>query len=257
MTNSEMTMKKLRLMWMIGLLAGVALGAGCGDATDSDVEPASAAAQQSLESLEPAESVDSQPLDDKDSTQTKGIFFDWDMVAEPPLVSDGTTIVVSWRAGYGEVFDFCWEKKGDPALICSGDHQTTVTASGYNYSNGRVYAEVGGLECDGETYRFRAKRSLVSMETEEGTTAACSCSDPCPEGGWYDGANCYLGTPPDGTDAFIWNGNYYYTPKSSAPICPMNGSWDDGANCHVGSYPTNVEPFIWDNHFYYEACPGM
>ncbi|WP_426745913.1 hypothetical protein VZQ01_36010 [Myxococcus faecalis] len=32
------------------------------------------------------------------------------------------------------------------------------------------------------------------------------------EYGWFDGANCYLGTPPPGKSAFIWGNAFYYSP---------------------------------------------
>lgn len=75
----------------------------------------------------------------------------------------------------------------------------------------------------------------------------------CPQGGSYDTANCHIGTPPTGTNAFIWGDNYYYTalPGNS---CPYPGSWYDGANCFVQEVPEGVRPFIWDNKWYYKSC---
>eukprot|EP00565_Helicotheca_tamesis_P003128 CAMPEP_0185723844 /NCGR_PEP_ID=MMETSP1171-20130828/544_1 /TAXON_ID=374046 /ORGANISM="Helicotheca tamensis, Strain CCMP826" /LENGTH=600 /DNA_ID=CAMNT_0028391599 /DNA_START=126 /DNA_END=1928 /DNA_ORIENTATION=- len=77
-----------------------------------------------------------------------------------------------------------------------------------------------------------------------------SCPNPCPHGGMYDGAHCYVGSPPAGTTAFVWGGNYYYTPIG-ANGCPMTGSWYDGANCYVSDAPDDEDPFVWSNNWYY------
>ena len=77
----------------------------------------------------------------------------------------------------------------------------------------------------------------------------------CLRGGSFDGANCYMGTPPAGTSAFIWNGAYYHTPVPNlGNPCPMKGSWFDGANCYWRPVPPDVNGFIWSNAFYYQTC---
>ncbi|MBU1218345.1 hypothetical protein KKF34_19720 [Myxococcota bacterium] len=40
---------------------------------------------------------------------------------------------------------------------------------------------------------------------------------PCVIGS-YDSANCFVATPPYGTQAFIWEGNLYHTPYSGPPV---------------------------------------
>lgn len=75
----------------------------------------------------------------------------------------------------------------------------------------------------------------------------------CPYMGSYDGANCYLGTPPAGTSAFIYANNFYYTPVG-VNSCPYPGSWYDGANCFVANIHPNADPFIWSNNWYVQ--PG-
>jgi hypothetical protein len=97
--------------------------------------------------------------------------------------------------------------------------------------------------------------SLTNYEKNY-TTPPC-CAVKCPAGGWFDGANCQVGQAPSGTTAFIWGGNYYYSPKPPVPgpRCPLQGSWYDGANCFVKPVPAGVQPFIWLNHWYYKACP--
>ncbi len=67
--------------------------------------------------------------------------------------------------------------------------------------------------------------------------------------GSYDSANCYVGTPPDGTTAFIYANNFYYTAVSGNQ-CPKSGSWFDGANCFVMDIPSSCVPFIWSNRWY-------
>lgn len=67
--------------------------------------------------------------------------------------------------------------------------------------------------------------------------------------GSYDFANCFVGTPPPGTTAFISGGQFYYTPINGNQ-CPLPGSEFDGANCWVMTIPTNAEPFIWSNNWY-------
>jgi len=79
------------------------------------------------------------------------------------------------------------------------------------------------------------------------------CANPCPHGGKYDGANCYVGSPPSGTKAFLYGNNYYYTP-APGNTCSMSGSWYDGANCYLRAAPRQASPFIWSNNWYYKAC---
>jgi hypothetical protein len=80
------------------------------------------------------------------------------------------------------------------------------------------------------------------------------CSNPCPKGGKYDGANCYIGSPPAGTRAFLWANNYYYTPQPWNR-CTAPGSHFDGANCFVKKVPAGTKPFIYANKWYYKSCP--
>ncbi|MEL6135546.1 MAG: hypothetical protein AAFR59_19480, partial [Bacteroidota bacterium] len=75
-------------------------------------------------------------------------------------------------------------------------------------------------------------------------------SNRCPNGGSFDGANCYVGTPPSGENAFIWANNFYYTPVG-ANGCPYPGSFYDGANCFLNNIPANNIGFIYNNRWYY------
>ncbi len=78
----------------------------------------------------------------------------------------------------------------------------------------------------------------------------------CPDGGWFDGNNCYFGTAPQGETAFIFSDNFYYTPVNCCD-CPVPGSWFDGANCFAGEIPEDRIGFIWnDNWFLRPAGQG-
>jgi hypothetical protein len=64
----------------------------------------------------------------------------------------------------------------------------------------------------------------------------------------YDGANCYVATPPPGQQSFVWNNSWYVTPQNGNQ-CAMGGF--DGANCYVGSAPAGHGAFIWSGYFYF------
>ena len=74
----------------------------------------------------------------------------------------------------------------------------------------------------------------------------------CTIGTYWGGEDCYYGTPPSGTTAFIWQGggvnNFYFTPLNGNQ-CPSPGSFD-GANCWVLAVPGNCEPFIRVNSWF-------
>ena len=123
-------------------------------------------------------------------------------------------------------------------------------SSCYGAPNTCLYT-IGNLQCN-TVYEVRAKWKGRAWRYSSVRTG---CGDPCPRGGWFDGANCQIGTPPAGTTAFIWGGNYYYTPLPPPNRCPYPGSWFDSANCFVQVVPAGVQPFIWSNYWYYKAYP--
>ncbi|MCD6111936.1 MAG: hypothetical protein J7J86_01565 [Bacteroidales bacterium] len=64
---------------------------------------------------------------------------------------------------------------------------------------------------------------------------------------------CYVGTSPVGTNAFVWgpnsnNLNFYYTPVNGNQ-CQRPGSWFDGANCFVMDIPAGCEPYTWQRNW--------
>ncbi len=112
-----------------------------------------------------------------------------------------------------------------------------------------------------------------SIENDDEDALRCSvdtfpenCTNPCPTGGVYDGANCYMWSVP-GNGAFVWNGAFYYKPvwHPNGP-CPhqvwdmFNNTsitpWFDGANCYIGSANGGPNPFVWQGNYYIAASPG-
>jgi len=80
------------------------------------------------------------------------------------------------------------------------------------------------------------------------------CIHPCPYLGSYDGANCWVGKPPPGTNAIIKSSPFlqrklYWTPVTGN--CP---TWYDGAGggCYMRTIPPYTRPFIWSNMWYVE-----
>lgn len=75
----------------------------------------------------------------------------------------------------------------------------------------------------------------------------------CEIGSW-DSRNCYVGTAPAGTTAFVWpnnTGRFYYSASSGSNKCPLPGSWFDGSNCAYLKIPEDkTYGFVWDNKWY-------
>ncbi len=90
-----------------------------------------------------------------------------------------------------------------------------------------------------------------------------NCLNPCPTGGVFDGANCYMWSVP-GNAPFVWQGGLYYQPVwHPNGSCPHPGydNWNnisypatfDGANCYLGNFGPN--PFVWGGNYYLaRAC---
>ncbi len=112
-----------------------------------------------------------------------------------------------------------------------------------------------------------------SIENDDEDALRCSvdkfpvaCTNPCPSGGVYDGANCYMWSVP-GNTAFVYNGAFYYKPLwHPSGACP-NAVWDmfnntsiqpffDGANCYIASAGGGPSPFLYDNNYYIAKSSG-
>lgn len=171
----------------------------------------------------------------------------------------GQAIVnVSWTGTVGHTYKLCWKKSNQSGDACNHNKIVDIDANDTGVSIGSSSSWSMSVNTNCSTgYHFKLKRegSLTNYQKDY-TTAPC-CAVKCPAGGWFDGANCQIGQAPSGTTAFIWGGNYYYTPKPAVPgpRCPLQGSWFDSANCFVKPVPAGVQPFIWLNHWYYKACP--
>ncbi len=80
------------------------------------------------------------------------------------------------------------------------------------------------------------------------TTAVTVGSNHLCSVGSYDGANCFIMSVPPGSQAFIYNGAFYATPRQCAV-----GRYD-GLNCYLGTPPSTPTPttaFIYAGSFYY------
>jgi hypothetical protein len=124
----------------------------------------------------------------------------------------------------------------------------TNVYAGYLYPSGLYYAYV-------DTYNTYRTGIGVYLDARQGSINYLMTfskdnyyGHDCTIGS-YDTRNCYVGTPPSGTTAFIYANNFYYTPVSGNQ-CPMPGSWFDGVNCFVMEIPGNCSPFIWANSWY-------
>jgi hypothetical protein len=168
---------------------------------------------------------------------------------------DCSMVSLSWYGPPDTTYKLCWKlssKIGDPCLFYQSVDVNAVI--GTNWFSGYVHAGLSGLQAN-TAYTVKVRKSLFSSATVTFTTDTCGCAVPCPYGGWYDGANCLVGQAPVGSTAFIYAGNYYYSPLPMGTTCPYAGSWYDGANCYVDNVPTGAAGFIWLNHWYYKACP--
>ena len=75
----------------------------------------------------------------------------------------------------------------------------------------------------------------------------------CSHIGTYDSWSCYVGTPPAGTQAFMYPNNrgaFYYTPVPGSNPCPLPGSHFDNVNCYFANIPAETKGFIYANKWY-------
>lgn len=162
---------------------------------------------------------------------------------------DNSLLGVSFKGDSDKSFIIKFRKVGTSNWAVeevNEDHPDITVAGSYFSTN------LGPLEC-GTEYQVKVKRKGSGYRSVNETTRGCG-ADPCPHGGYFDQANCQIGQAPAGTDAFIYNGYYYYTPLSNNS-CPYPGSWFDGAHCQVQQVPSGATPFIHLNHWYYIAYP--
>ena len=167
-------------------------------------------------------------------------------------LNQGEAFNVSWDGILGEDYRLCWKETGTILYDCASPNVTATTS---NTWSGKTYAGIYDLDCDTE-YKVKVKRvGGLGWSKIKATTNPCPCADPCPQGGYYDGANCQIGEAPVDTTAFIYANNFYYTAVPT-DNCPYPGSHWDGANCKVSDVPPGAFGFIWANHWYYGAYPS-
>ena len=103
------------------------------------------------------------------------------------------------------------------------------------------------FEC-GVTYDVKFRKGVYQQSIEVLIECPAEECTECPYGGAYDGANCYLGGSPEGTQAYMDNGYYAYTPTDGdcdlGDVLLRNG-------CGVMEIPPEVDPFVWQNGYYY------
>lgn len=69
---------------------------------------------------------------------------------------------------------------------------------------------------------------------------------------WYDLANCYVASLPEGVQPFVYANNWYVQP-GPGNSCAIG--WYDLANCYIGSAPVGSQAFIYDNNLYFTPIP--
>lgn len=122
---------------------------------------------------------------------------------------------------------------------------TTLTRPGYIYK----YADFVPYKLRMQLYRDTEDRVYPTYDFFDVVNDFQRTGTNCLIGS-YDGATCYVGTPPSGTTAFISSGNkFYYTPVNGNQ-CPLAGSSYDGANCFVANVPEYAVASVWNNKWY-------
>ena len=209
---------------------------------------------------------------------------DWD-------INSSGTVDVSFLAQFrmGHDYILCWKETGAWNFTC-WSNEVDVTSNGgladwgtslgpsddfepvlniWDWqvdlvSDSSDFAGNGGdldpIEC-GVEYKFKLARDTLFNDFYDNEIVTFSCDGPeeeecttCPYGGWYDGANCTLGTAPTGTTASIQNGWYAYASNatSSTKCLPGDVQLRSGA-CGTSPIPTDTNSFIYENGWYYGA----
>lgn len=88
----------------------------------------------------------------------------------------------------------------------------------------------------------------ASAQSYDGNGPTPPVGEFCPPGSRYDGANCHFGSAPAGTNAFLWDGNFYHSPLPNR-ACAAPATFD-GANCFLRRVPSGYRPFIYRNGWY-------
>lgn len=65
----------------------------------------------------------------------------------------------------------------------------------------------------------------------------------CPNGGTFDGCNCFVVQPPYLEEVYLENYTFYYTPQNCCD-CPIPGTYYNGQTCYVLAVPATSIPFL-------------
>lgn len=119
----------------------------------------------------------------------------------------------------------------------------------YTSYSSSPYYKLGALVYDHPQVPVR--NYYVAFEKNNFRGRSCSI-------GVFDTRNCYVGTAPSGTTAFMYpnnTGNFYYTPidGNQCPYVPYPNSGFDTQNCYVVSIPAGTVGFIMDNKWFVKS----
>ena len=81
-------------------------------------------------------------------------------------------------------------------------------------------------------------------------------SNRCPEGGTFDGQNCFIASAPTGTNAFH-NEQYFLNTPLTGGACPYPNSISTSQGCRVFEISQYAIPFIYNNGWYYSSVGDL
>lgn len=157
------------------------------------------------------------------------------------------------HSGYGNDFQYYWSTKNNffskwvnwPALHLWPFSYGPNIYSAY-LNTGSYYRRAVVVHQTWADYNSNIRNYRFADKPSEFYGRTCSFI------GNYDSWSCYVGTPPAGTQAFMYPNNtgaFYYSPVSGNQ-CPLPGSWFDGVNCYYANIPSGTKGFIYDNKWY-------
>jgi len=156
--------------------------------------------------------------------------------------------------GWGEDMYDCYTKhKVTDCMLCSW---TTLSEGlieeSYPYWGAIDYRQESKLYGYNPYYKLGIQVYNDSRATTRNYEIAYSVSQFYSQNctiGSYDSRNCYVGTAPTGTNAFIWSNKFYYSPINGNQ-CPLPGSSFDSVNCYVRAIPSNCTGFTSGNSWF-------
>lgn len=149
-----------------------------------------------------------------------------------PIISESWANCIEWYITKIEYNEHGEEDYDDPAIEDFGDHMQdwNLPASDIDKTYTPLFIDLF------ENYNQALQRGDMPVVR-------------CPDGGTFDGANCFVVQGPYGENVFIYNYNFYYTPQNCCD-CPIPGTYYDGANCFVLAVPSTSIPFKYNGKGY-------